>query len=190
MEQDEPGHAEHSSEQTPDDNDPEGRVHQTSPGQEHSTDDDAFIITETCLERDNLHRRLMVTARSLKKQKQRLKAAQETLNRRWNKVLDTEERSGNDRHMKSYLKRKLLLEFDDEAVPPKSNTTGRQDVPLHNHNKATTEDAHDLREHLDKKVGAARSIYGSKGHTPTQNNGHQNNHTDRIPVRNQHWTQQ
>ena len=27
MEQDEPGHAEHSSEQTPDHNDPEGRVH-------------------------------------------------------------------------------------------------------------------------------------------------------------------
>ena len=46
MEQDEPGHAEPSSEQTPDHNDPEGRVHQTAPGQEHSPDDDAFIIPE------------------------------------------------------------------------------------------------------------------------------------------------
>ena len=91
MEQDEPGHAEHNSEQTPDHNDPEGRIHQTAPGQEHSSDDDALIIPETRLERDNLHRKLMATARSLKKQKQRLKAAQETLNRRWNKVLDTEE---------------------------------------------------------------------------------------------------
>ena len=67
MEQDEPGHDEHSSEQTPDHNDLEGRTHQTAPGQEHSPDDDAFIIPETCLERDNLHRRLMATARSLKK---------------------------------------------------------------------------------------------------------------------------
>ena len=60
------------------------------------------------MERDNVHRRLMATVRSLKKQKQRLKAAQETLNRRWNKVLDTEEKYGDDRHTKSYPKRKLL----------------------------------------------------------------------------------
>ena len=38
MEQDEPGHAEHSSEETPDHNDPEGRTYQTAPGQEHSPD--------------------------------------------------------------------------------------------------------------------------------------------------------
>ena len=44
IEQDEPGHAEPSSEQMPDHNDPEGRVHQTAPGQEHSLDDDAFIF--------------------------------------------------------------------------------------------------------------------------------------------------
>jgi len=50
MEQDEPGHAEHSSEKTPEDNDPEGRVHQTDPGQEDSPDDDAFIIPEECME--------------------------------------------------------------------------------------------------------------------------------------------
>ena len=132
----------------------------------------------------------MATARSLKKQKQRLKAAQETLNRRWNKVLDTEERYGDDRHTKSYPKRKLLPEFDDEAVPPKNNTTRRPDVPLHNRNKATTEDAHDLREHLDKKAGAARSIYGSKGHTPAGDCGRQKSYDNQTPVRNKHRTQQ
>ena len=47
MEQDEPGHAEPSSEQMHGRNDPEGRVHQAAPGQEHSPDDDAFIIPET-----------------------------------------------------------------------------------------------------------------------------------------------
>ena len=132
----------------------------------------------------------MATTRSLKMQKQRLKAAQETLNRRWNKVLDTEERYGDDRHTKSYPKRKLLLEFDDEAIPPKSNTTRRSDVPLHNRNKPTTEDAHDLREHLDKKAGAARSIYGSKGHTSARDCGRHKDYVNQILVQNKHRTQQ
>ena len=77
-------------------------------------------------------------------------------------MLDTEERYGDDHHTKSYPKRKLLPEFDDEAIPPKNNTTRRPGVPLHNRNKSTIEDAHDPREHLDKKAGAARSIYGLK----------------------------
>ena len=89
MEQDEPGHAKPSSKQIPDHTDPAGRA-ETAPGQEHSPEDDAFINPEERVERENLHRKLIATARSLKKQKQRLKAAQETLNRRWNKVLDTE----------------------------------------------------------------------------------------------------
>ena len=60
----------------------------------------------------------MATARSLKKQKQRLKAAQNTLSSRWNKVLDTEAKYGGSRPIKSYPKRKLLPEFDDEALEP------------------------------------------------------------------------
>ena len=104
------------------------------------------------MERDNLHRKLMSTARSLKKQKQQLKSAQETLNRRWNKVLDTEERYSDGRHTKSYPKRKLLPEFDDKAVPPKSDTTRRPDAQLHNRNKAATEAVHDLREHRIRKL--------------------------------------
>ena len=54
----------------------------------------------------------------MKKQKQRLKAAQDTLNRRWNKVLDTDEKYGGNRHTKSYPKRKLLPEFVGEAIKP------------------------------------------------------------------------
>ena len=45
------------------------------PPQEDSPDEDAFIILDEQVERDNLHRKLMATARSLKKQKQWLKAA-------------------------------------------------------------------------------------------------------------------
>ena len=101
-------------------------------------------------------------------------------------VLDTEERYGDDRHTKSYPKRKLMPEFNDEAGPPKNNTTRRPGVPLHNRNKATTEDVHDLREHLDKKAGAARSIYESKGHIPAGDYGRQNSYDSQTPVPNKH----
>ena len=89
VEQDAPGDSEHSPEPMSDDGDPEGKTHQPVSGEENSPDDDALIIPEKQLEQENLHRRLIATARSLKKQKQRLKAAQDTLNHRWNKVLDT-----------------------------------------------------------------------------------------------------
>ena len=105
-------------------------------------------------------------------------------------MLDTEERYDDDHHTKSYAKCKLLPEFDDEAVPPKNNTTRRLDVPLHNRNRAATDAAHDLRELLDKKAGATRSIYGSKGHTPARVYGYQNDHTSQILVQTKHRTQQ
>ena len=70
------------------------------------------------MEQENRHRRLIATVRSLKKQKQRLKAAQNTLNSRWNKVLNNEEKYGGSYHTKSYPKRKLLPELDDEALEP------------------------------------------------------------------------
>ena len=101
-------------------------------------------------------------------------------------MLDTEQKYSNDCHTKSYPKRKLLPEFDDEAVPPKNNTTRRPGVPLHNRNKLAAEDAHDLREHLEKKAGAPRSIYGSKGHTPARDYGRQNNYDNQTPVQNKH----
>ena len=89
-------------------------------------------------------------------------------------MLDTEEKYGDDRHTKSYPKRKLLPKFDDEAIPPKNNTASRPDQPLHDHNRAATDAAHDLRELLDKKASTMRSIYGSRGHAPVQDYGHQN----------------
>ena len=75
MEQDEPGDVEHSPEPMSDDGDPEGKTHQPVSGEENRLDDDALIIPEKLLEQENLHRRLIASAGSLKKQKQRLKAA-------------------------------------------------------------------------------------------------------------------
>ena len=122
----------------------------------------------------------------MKKQKQRLKTVQDTLNQRWNKVLDTEKKYGDDRHTKSYPKRKLLPEYDNEAIepiPPKNNTAdplnrsprGRDRAP----NDTAHKSAHDLRELLDKKAGVARSIYGSRKRAPAQDHNHQNDRTDR-----------
>ena len=121
------------------------------------------------MEQENLHRRLIATARSLKKQKQRLKAAQNTLNSRWNKVLDTEEKYGGIRHTKSYPKRKLLPEFDDEAlepIQPKNKMADQPDRPPRGRDRAANDvahkSAHDLREDLHQKAGMTRSIYRSR----------------------------
>ena len=107
MKQGELGDGENSPEPTSDNTDPEGKIQQPVPREEDSPDDDALIIPEKLLEQENLHRRLIATVRSLKK-----------LNRRWSEVLGTEEKYDDDRHAKSYPKRKLLPEFDDEAIEP------------------------------------------------------------------------
>ena len=67
MEQDEPGDDKHSPEPTSDDADPEGKIHQPVSEEGDSPNDEAFIIPKKILEQENLHRRLIATARSLKK---------------------------------------------------------------------------------------------------------------------------
>ena len=193
MEQDEPGDDKHSPDMLSDHGDAKGKTYQPVYGEENGPDDDALIIPEKRLEQKNLHRRLISTVRSLKKKKQRLKAAQDTLNRRWNKVLDTEEKDGGVRHTKSYPKRKLLPEYDDEAIepiPPKNNTVDQPDRPPRGRDKATSDvahkSAHDLRELVDKKAGVARSIFGSRKRARVQDHDHENDRTDGIPARNQH----
>ena len=86
---------------------------------------------------------------------------------------------------------------DDEAIEPiplKNNTADQPDRPPRGRDRAANDaahkSAHDLRELLDKKSGVARSIYGSRKHTPAQDHSHQNDRTDRITTRNQHRTQQ
>ena len=129
-EHDEAASGEHSTDPTSEHGDAEDNPHQTPSGEENSPDEDAHIILERHLEQENLRSRLIGTTRSLKKQKQRLKAAQNTLNNRWNKMLDTEEKYGGSRHTKSYPKCKLLPEFDDEAlepIQPKNKTADQAD---------------------------------------------------------------
>ena len=56
----------------------------------------------------------------MKKQKRKLKTAEDALRMRWSKVLNTADKYGASRQTKSYPKRKLLPEFDEEALEPRS----------------------------------------------------------------------
>ena len=88
---------------------------QSVPGEDNSPDD---LTPDTSLEQKNLHKRLVTTTRSLKKQKRKLKTTEDILRIRWSKVLKTADKYGDSRQPKSYPKRKLLPEFDEEAVEP------------------------------------------------------------------------
>ena len=93
----------------------ENQTEQTNSVMDNSPED---ITPDKRPEQQNAHQRLVATARSLKRQKQRLKAAQDTLQIRWSKVLNTAAKYGDNRPTKSYPKRKLLPEFDEEASDP------------------------------------------------------------------------
>ena len=99
----------------PDHGNMENQTEQTNSVKDDSPDD---ITPNKHPEQQNARQRLVDTARSLKKQKQRLKAAQDTLQIRWSKVLNTSAKYGDNRLTKSYPKRKLLPEFDEEASDP------------------------------------------------------------------------
>ena len=88
---------------------------QSRPGENDSPDD---LMPDTPPESKNLRKRLVSTARSLKKEKRRLKTAEDTLRMRWSKVLKTADKYGNGHQSKSYPKHKLLPEFNEEAIEP------------------------------------------------------------------------
>ena len=95
--------------------------HATKQPSEHDELDKQPIPGEddlTSPEHTNLHKRLVTTARSLKKQKRKLKTAEDALRMRWSKVGNTADKNGASHQTKSYPKRKLLPEFDEEALEP------------------------------------------------------------------------
>ena len=71
-------------------------------------------MPEEPLEQERSKRRLIATARSLKKKQQQLQADQDLLNDRWTDVLAAEQ-YGLKRPAKSYPKRKLQPQFNEEA---------------------------------------------------------------------------
>ena len=157
----------------PDNGNPDNQTEQTNSIKDNGPDD---ITPDRHPEQQNARKRLVATARSLKKQKQRLKAAQDTLQIRWSKILNTAARYGDNRPSKSYPKRKLLPEFDEEASdPPQPNTkaaTWSDRRPLYQHRaayNATHNTTHDPCEGSHPKDGATRSIYGPRKRAPAYN---------------------
>ena len=96
-----------------------------------SLSNEYFYVPEEPLEQERFKRQLIATAQSLKKKQQQLQAEQDTLNNRWTQVLAAEE-YGLERPEKSYPKRRLLPQFDDEAlepIPPKNKAVDGADRP-------------------------------------------------------------
>ena len=146
---------------------------QPIPGENNSPDD---LTPDTSPEHKNLHKRLVATARSMKKQKRKLKTAEDALRMRWSKVLNTADKYGDSHQAKSYPKRKMLPEFDEEAVePPQSKKKEaawpdrRPDDRLRAASSAAHQPAHDPHKDPRKKDGPVRSIYGPKKKTPGSN---------------------
>ena len=99
-----------------------------------------FIVPEDPLEQERFKRQLIATARSLKK-KQQLQADQDLLNDKWTDVLAAEE-YGPKRPAKSYPQRKLLPQFDDEALEPIPSSRNAADRPPSGQDKAATQAEH------------------------------------------------
>ena len=74
---------------------------QSVPGEDNSPDD---LTPDKLLKQKNLQKRLVATARSLKKQKRKLKTAEDAFRIRWSKVLNTADKYGDSRRTKSYPK--------------------------------------------------------------------------------------
>ena len=72
-----------------------------------SLGDEEFIMLEDPVKQGRFKRRLIATAKSLKKKQQQLQADQDLLTNRWTEVLAAEE-YGLERPSKSYPKRRLL----------------------------------------------------------------------------------
>ena len=115
IEQGETADDKHSIEPPSDHGNTENQTEEPDSGEDNSLDD---ITPDRHPEQQNTHQRLVATARSLKKQKQRLRAAQDTLRIRWCKVLNTAAKYDGNHPTRSYPKRKLLPEFDEEALDP------------------------------------------------------------------------
>src|SRR4051812_18779474 len=135
IEQDDSADDEHVSEQ-PSEHDNTGREdEQSSPGHNRTPDD---TMSDKTMEQKNLQERLVATIRSLKKQKQKLRTAENALKTRWSKVIKTADKYGGSRRTKSYPKKKLLPEIHHEAIDaPKSKNkkaTHSDETPI-GHNK-------------------------------------------------------
>ena len=94
-----------------------------------------FIVPQEPLEQERFKHQLIATARSLKKKQQQLQADQDLLNDRWTDVLAAEEYE-LERPTKSYPKRRLLPQLEEEALKPTLPAYDAADRPPRGRDKA------------------------------------------------------
>ena len=131
-------------------------------------------MPEDPVEQECFKRRLMAMTNSLKKKQQQLQADQDLLADKWTAVLAAEDYK-LERPSKSYPKRRLLLQLEEEALKPTLpayDTADRpprgrdreafqpktQPAPRRHSNKKAWGDTLDLRDILEDKAKHARSI--------------------------------
>ena len=85
-------------------------------------------MPEDPLEQERFKLQLIATSRSMKNKQQQLQAEQDLLVDRWTDVLTAEE-YGLKRPAKSYPKRRLLPQFDEEAPEHKSPSRNAERPP-------------------------------------------------------------
>ena len=90
--------------------------------------DDEFGIPEDPIEQERFKRRLIATARSLKKKQHQLQANQDLLANRWTEVLVAEEYR-LEPPTKGYPKHKLLPQLEEEAIEPTLPAQDEADRP-------------------------------------------------------------
>ena len=151
-----------------------------------SLGDEEFIVPDDPVEQERFKRRLIATAKSLKKKQQQLQADQDLLADRLTEVLAAEEYE-LERPTKSYPKRRLQPQLEEEALKPTLPAYDAADRPPHGRDKAAYQPevqpaprrhtnkntkargkTRDLRDVLENKAGHTRSIYGSRGRAPTR----------------------
>ena len=103
---------------------------------EVSLGDDEFGVPEDPVEQERFKRRLIATARSLKKKQQQLQADQDLLTDRWTEVLAAEE-YGLERPTKGYPKHKLLPQLEEEVLKPTLPAQDEADRPPRGRDKTT-----------------------------------------------------
>ena len=102
---------------------------------EVSLGDEEFIVPEDPVEQGRFKRRLIATAKSLKKKQQQLQADQDLLTDSWTKILAAEE-YGLEHPTKSYPKRRLLPQVEEEALKPTLPAHDAADRPPRGRDKA------------------------------------------------------
>ena len=102
---------------------------------EVSPGDEEFTMPKDPVNQGRFKRRLIATAKSLKKKQQQLQADQDLLTDRWTEVLAAKE-YGLEHPTKSYTRRRSLPQFEDEALEPIQPAQDAADRPPRGQDKA------------------------------------------------------